>query len=49
MTDLSWFKALPGAVTMTNEGGVIEGQFSGLVELGLDLPDDIPHFNRDKK
>ena len=25
----------------------IEGEFSGLVELFLDLPDDIPHFDRD--
>ena len=25
----------------------IEGEFSGMVELSLDLPDDIPHFDRD--
>ena len=25
----------------------IDGQFAGLVELGLDLPEEIPHFNRD--
>ncbi len=27
----------------------IEGKFSGIVELVLDLPDNIPHFDRDKK
>ena len=26
----------------------IEGKFAGVVELGLDLPDEIPHFNRDE-
>ncbi len=26
----------------------IDGNFSGLVELVLDLPDEIPHFDRDK-
>ena len=25
----------------------IEGEFSGIVELTLDLPEDIPHFDRD--
>jgi len=25
----------------------IEGEFSGIVELLIDLPDDIPHFDRD--
>ena len=25
----------------------IEGKFAGLVELGLEIPDEIPHFNRD--
>ena len=25
----------------------IEGEFSGIVELFLDLPDDMPHFDRD--
>lgn len=24
-----------------------EGHFAGLVELGLDLPEEMPHFNRD--
>jgi len=24
-----------------------DGKFAGLVELGLDIPDDLPHFNRD--
>jgi transcriptional regulator with PAS, ATPase and Fis domain len=24
-----------------------DGQFAGLIELGLDLPEEIPHFNRD--
>ena len=23
------------------------GKFAGLVELGLEIPDDMPHFNRD--
>jgi transcriptional regulator with PAS, ATPase and Fis domain len=27
----------------------IEGNFSGIVELCLDLPEGIPHFDRDKK
>jgi hypothetical protein len=27
----------------------VEGKFSGLVEVCLDLPDEIPHFDRDKK
>jgi len=26
----------------------INGDFAGIVELLLDLPDEIPHFNRDK-
>lgn len=25
----------------------VEGKFAGLVEMGLDLPDEMPHFNRD--
>jgi len=27
----------------------INGDFAGIVELLLDLPDEIPHFNRDKQ
>ena len=27
----------------------IDGQFAGLVELGLELPEEMPHFNRDIK
>ena len=26
-----------------------DGDFRGIVEMVLDLPDEIPHFNRDKK
>jgi len=27
----------------------IEGKFSGIVEMSLPLPEEIPHFDRDKK
>ncbi len=27
----------------------VEGKFSGLVEICLDLPDEMPHFDRDKQ
>jgi len=27
----------------------VEGKFSGMVEISLPLPDEIPHFDRDKK
>jgi hypothetical protein len=27
----------------------VDGQFAGLVELGLELPEEMPHFNRDIK
>lgn len=28
---------------------IVDGKFAGIVELFLNLPDEIPHFNRDKK
>jgi hypothetical protein len=27
----------------------VEGKFSGIVEMSLPLPDEMPHFDRDKK
>jgi PAS domain S-box-containing protein len=27
----------------------VDGKFSGIVEICLDLPEEIPHFDRDKK
>ena len=27
----------------------IDGKFSGMVEMSLPLPDDVPHYDRDKK